>query len=55
LAQVQTCAGGRISGRNAAQWDIVRALADPAQPGCLFVVGDEKQSVYAFARRRECV
>jgi ATP-dependent helicase/nuclease subunit A len=33
---------------NAAQWDIVRALADPAQPGCLFVVGDEKQSVYAF-------
>jgi ATP-dependent helicase/nuclease subunit A len=33
---------------NAAQWDIVRALADPARPGCLFVVGDEKQSIYMF-------
>ena len=33
---------------NQAQWDIVRALADPQQPGCLFVVGDQKQSIYAF-------
>jgi ATP-dependent helicase/nuclease subunit A len=33
---------------NAAQWDIVRHLADPAQPGSLFVVGDPKQSIYAF-------
>lgn len=33
---------------NARQWDIVRALADPQQPGCLFVVGDAKQSIYAF-------
>ncbi|NDJ61682.1 MAG: UvrD-helicase domain-containing protein, partial [Chloroflexi bacterium] len=33
---------------NAAQWDIVRALADPNRPGGLFVVGDPKQSIYAF-------
>ncbi|NWF67502.1 MAG: UvrD-helicase domain-containing protein [Chloroflexi bacterium] len=33
---------------NAAQWDIVRALADPQQPGALFIVGDDKQSIYAF-------
>ena len=33
---------------NQAQWDIVRSLADPQQPGCLFVVGDQKQSIYAF-------
>lgn len=33
---------------NSAQWDIVRHLADPAQPGSLFVVGDEKQSIYQF-------
>ena len=33
---------------NAAQWQIVRALADPAQPGGLFLVGDAKQSIYGF-------
>ncbi len=33
---------------NAAQWDIVQALADPQQAGSLFVVGDQKQSIYAF-------
>ncbi len=33
---------------NARQWEIVRSLADPAQPGSLFVVGDQKQSIYAF-------
>ena len=33
---------------NQAQWDIVQSLADPQQPGCLFVVGDQKQSIYAF-------
>jgi ATP-dependent helicase/nuclease subunit A len=33
---------------NAAQWDIVRALADPAIPGSLFLVGDARQSIYAF-------
>jgi ATP-dependent helicase/nuclease subunit A len=33
---------------NEAQWDIVRALADPIQSGSLFIVGDEKQSIYAF-------
>lgn len=33
---------------NGAQWEIVRGLADPAAPGCLFVVGDQKQSIYAF-------
>ncbi len=33
---------------NAIQWDIVRTLADPAQPGSLFAVGDPKQSIYKF-------
>jgi ATP-dependent helicase/nuclease subunit A len=33
---------------NGAQWEIVRGLADPGVPGCLFVVGDQKQSIYAF-------
>ncbi len=33
---------------NAAQWDIVRMLAEPDRPGSLFVVGDAKQSIYAF-------
>ncbi len=33
---------------NAAQWDIVQALADLERPGSLFVVGDQKQSIYAF-------
>jgi ATP-dependent helicase/nuclease subunit A len=33
---------------NARQWEIIRALAPPEQPGRLFVVGDEKQSIYAF-------
>lgn len=33
---------------NAAQWDIIKGLADLQTPGSLFVVGDEKQSIYAF-------
>lgn len=33
---------------NGAQWAIVQALADLHQPGSLFVVGDQKQSIYAF-------
>ena len=33
---------------NAIQWEIIQNLADPAQPGSLFVVGDQKQSIYAF-------
>lgn len=33
---------------NQAQWDIVRSLADVATPGTMFVVGDQKQSIYAF-------
>src|SRR5690606_22075334 len=33
---------------NAAQWQIIQRIADPAQPGCLFVVGDPKQSIYGF-------
>ncbi|GAB4520445.1 MAG: hypothetical protein OHK0046_30720 [Anaerolineae bacterium] len=33
---------------NAAQWAIVRALASLHTPGSMFVVGDEKQSIYAF-------
>jgi len=33
---------------NADQWDIVRALADLASPGGLFIVGDSKQSIYQF-------
>ena len=30
------------------QWQIIRALADPCEPGRLFVVGDPRQSIYAF-------
>ena len=30
------------------QWQIIRALADPSEPGRLFVVGDPRQSIYAF-------
>ena len=30
------------------QWQIIRALANPRDPGCLFVVGDPRQSIYAF-------
>ena len=36
---------------NARQWDIIRALTDPAadsDPARLFVVGDPKQSIYGF-------
>ncbi|MBZ0279956.1 MAG: UvrD-helicase domain-containing protein [Anaerolineae bacterium] len=33
---------------NSAQWEIVRGLADLNQAGSLFVVGDPKQSIYAF-------
>lgn len=33
---------------NAAQWTIISALADPDRPGGLFLVGDQKQSIYAF-------
>ncbi|MBZ0276782.1 MAG: UvrD-helicase domain-containing protein, partial [Anaerolineae bacterium] len=33
---------------NDTQWQIVQALADLARPGSLFVVGDPKQSIYAF-------
>jgi ATP-dependent helicase/nuclease subunit A len=33
---------------NAAQWSIIQRIADPAMPGCLFVVGDPKQSIYGF-------
>jgi ATP-dependent helicase/nuclease subunit A len=33
---------------NAAQWEIASALADVRRPGSLFVVGDEKQSIYQF-------
>lgn len=33
---------------NARQWAIVRALANPARAGSLFVVGDRKQSIYGF-------
>nr|PZN50051.1 MAG: hypothetical protein DIU68_19005 [Chloroflexota bacterium] len=33
---------------NAAQWEIIQALADPADHGRLFVVGDARQSIYAF-------
>lgn len=33
---------------NAAQWDIVRGLAGLERSGSLFVVGDPKQSIYAF-------
>lgn len=33
---------------NAAQWQIVKALADLHTPGSMFVVGDPKQSIYAF-------
>lgn len=30
------------------QWEIIRALADPSTPGRLFIVGDPRQSIYAF-------
>ena len=30
------------------QWEIIRALADPDVPGRLFIVGDPRQSIYAF-------
>lgn len=30
------------------QWEIIRALADPAEPGRLFIVGDPRQSIYGF-------
>ncbi len=33
---------------NADQWAIITALADVNQPGSLFLVGDPKQSIYAF-------
>ncbi len=33
---------------NSRQWSIVQALADLERPGSLFVVGDPKQSIYAF-------
>ncbi|HLU10240.1 MAG TPA: UvrD-helicase domain-containing protein, partial [Oceanobacillus sp.] len=33
---------------NAIQWEIVRHIASPDLPGILFVVGDPKQSIYAF-------
>lgn len=33
---------------NPVQWALLSALADPAQPGRIFVVGDAKQSIYAF-------
>lgn len=30
------------------QWEIIRALADPREPGRLFIVGDPNQSIYGF-------
>lgn len=33
---------------NAAQWQIIRSLADLQRGGALFVVGDPKQSIYQF-------
>ena len=30
------------------QWEIIRALADPAEAGKLFLVGDPRQSIYSF-------
>ncbi len=30
------------------QWKIIRALADPREPGRLFIVGDPRQSIYGF-------
>ncbi|MEZ4671648.1 MAG: UvrD-helicase domain-containing protein [Anaerolineae bacterium] len=35
---------------NPVQWAIVRAIADIAQQGSLFVVGDPKQSIYMFRK-----
>jgi ATP-dependent helicase/nuclease subunit A len=31
-----------------AQWDIIQRLAPPVLPGRLFIVGDPRQSIYAF-------
>jgi len=33
---------------SAAQWEIIRRIAPPDQPGRLFIVGDPKQSIYGF-------
>ncbi len=33
---------------SAAQWQIIRRIAPPDQPGRLFIVGDPKQSIYGF-------
>jgi ATP-dependent helicase/nuclease subunit A len=33
---------------NSVQWEIVQSLAHVSTPGSLFVVGDQKQSIYAF-------
>lgn len=33
---------------NHRQWEIIRALASPEDAGVIFVVGDPKQSIYAF-------
>ena len=30
------------------QWEIIRALANPREPGRLFIVGDPRQSIYGF-------
>ena len=30
------------------QWQIIRALANPSEPGRLFIVGDPRQSIYGF-------
>ncbi|MCY3945860.1 MAG: UvrD-helicase domain-containing protein [Anaerolineaceae bacterium] len=30
------------------QWEIIRGLANPCEPGRLFIVGDPRQSIYGF-------